>query len=289
MVFGQVAERGSFSAAGRQMGLSRAVVSYHIKKLEEYYGLRLFNRSTRSLNLTEAGGKLYKHCRVIMDEAQSARRAVERFKQEPEGTLRISCPVNFGLERMVPILSRFKDLYPKIDLDIQFTDAVANLLRDSIDLAIRGAPLPDSDLQAVRLATIRHCLCAAPDYLQRHGHPTTFADLDKHIWVVYDRTGAIELTAKDGKRASMHPAGGIRTDNAAARTAFVEAGHGIGRIPRYDADPKIRKGLLEEIMPEVALPATDLFAVFLPGTSTSRNLRLLIDYSKQALGGNPVN
>ncbi|MTI45958.1 transcriptional regulator, LysR family [Roseibium hamelinense] len=282
IVFATVVERGTFSAAGRQLGLSRAVVSYHINKLEKLYGLRLFNRSTRVLHLTEAGEKLSVHCRVIMAEAQAAKHAVERFKSEPEGSLRLSCPVSIGLERMVPILSAFRQLYPKISLNVSFTDAVADILQDSIDLAIRGAPLPDSGLQATRLARIKTCLCAAPGYLKAHGRPQTVDELLQHEWVVYERGQPLELQLKDGKVRQIALKGSVTTNNAAARTAFVEAGHGLGRIPRYDADPRIRAGKLEEILPGLALPDIQLFGVFPPGASTSKNLRLLIDFTKQS-------
>jgi len=282
VVFAQVAERGSFSAAGRHLGLSRAVVSYHVKKLEEAYALRLVNRSTRSLHLTEAGDRLYTHCKAIMTEAQAAHTVVERFKNEPEGSLRISCPVSMGLDRIVPILSDFRTLYPKIALNVSFTDAVVDLLADGIDLAIRGAPLADSDLQATRLATVETCLCAAPAYLRAAGRPRTINDLPTHQWVVYERGQPIEIPLKAGGSRRIEPRGGITTNNAAARTAFVVAGHGLGRIPRYDANPRIEDGTLEEVLPELTLPSIQLYGVFQKGTAGSKNLRLLIDYAKQA-------
>jgi len=282
VVFAQVVERGNFSAAARHLGLSRAVVSYHVKKLEDAYGLRLVNRSTRSFHLTEAGERLYAHCKVIMSEAQAARSVVERFKNEPEGSLRISCPVSMGLDRMVPILSAFRTLYPKIALNVSFTDAVVDLLAEGIDLAIRGAPLEDSDLQATRLASLETCLCAAPSYLRTAGRPNTVEELSAHQWVMYERGQPVDVIMKDGALRRIEPRGGITTNNAAARTAFVVAGHGLGRIPRYDANPRIDSGELEEVLPGLALPSIQLYGVFQKGTAGSKNLRLLIDYAKQA-------
>lgn len=281
MVFAQVADSGSFSAAGRQLGLTRAVVSYHIRKLEEAYGLKLFHRAARSLKRTEAGDKLLGHCKVILRETQAAQRAIERYKQEPEGTLRISCPVSVGLERMVPILGDFHRLYPKIRLNVSFSDDVADLLGEGFDLAIRGAPMPDSDLRATKLATITTCLCAAPAYFETRPRPGSIDELMDHSWVLHMNKQKVEILLKDGSSKVFEPEGSITTNNALSRTAFVQAGHGIARIPRYDADPKIRAGLLEEVLPGTLLPEIQIYGVFPPGAAMSGNLRLLLDFTKQ--------
>ena len=282
MVFAQVADSGSFSAAGRHLGLTRAVVSYHVNKLEDAYGLSLFHRAPRSLKITEAGAKLLGHCRVIMDETVAAQRAIERYKQEPEGVLRISCPVSVGLNHMVPVLGAFHKLYAKIKLNVSFSDTVVDILEEGFDLAIRGAPLPDSDLKATRLATITTCLCAAPSYFLDRSRPKTIDDLSDHQWVLHMNKQKVEILVPGGASKIFEPEGSITTNNAVARTAFVEAGHGIGRIPRYDADPKIRAGLLEEVLPGTRLPEIAIYGVFPPGAAMSSNLRLLLDFTKQA-------
>ncbi|MCL6414205.1 LysR family transcriptional regulator [Aestuariirhabdus sp. Z084] len=280
VVFAQIVEQGSLSAAAKQVGVSRAVVSYHLKKLETQLGLKLLNRSTRSFTLTEAGQEYYVRCRNITEQAEAANRDIENLKQEPEGLLKITCPVNIGLQTIVPALNRFHRLYPKIALDVMLTDEVVNIIQEGIDLAIRGAPLPSSGLQATRLSTLPTCLCASPEYFQHHPRPTTPAQLSRHNWVIYKLTNDTLELSKGSRRYSVRMNGSISTNNAAARTAFVEGGHGLGRIPLYDAMPRIKQGTLEPVLEDYDLPAIDIYGVFPPGGSQAKKLRLLIDYLK---------
>ena len=280
VVFAQVVEQGNLTAAAKHIGLSRAVVSYHLKKLESQLGVKLLNRSTRSISLTEAGAEYYESCRIIAERATTANQQIENLKNEPEGLLKVTCPVNVGLQMVVPALNQFRNLYPKIQLDVMLSDEVVNILQEGIDLAIRGAPLPDSGLQASKLSTLSTCLVGSPDYFKRRGRPTVPADLQQHEWVVYKMTsGAIELS-KGSLSYSIAVKGGISTNNAAARTAFIEGGHGLGRIPVYDAWPKIKGGTLESVLDDYELKDIDIYGVFPPGSASSKKLRLLLDYLK---------
>jgi DNA-binding transcriptional LysR family regulator len=280
VVFAKVVEQGNLTAAARHIGLSRAVVSYHIKKLESQLGVKLLNRSTRSIALTEAGTEYYQSCHIIAEQATLANQKMENLKNEPEGLLKITCPVNAGLQMLVPALNDFRRLYPKIDLDIILTDEAANIMQEGIDLAIRGAPLTDSGLQATKLSTLPTCLCGSPLYFKKHGRPTTPAELAQHDWVIYKLTsGAIELS-KGGRSYSVAVKGSISTNNSVARTAFVEGGHGLGRIPLYNAWSKIQEGLLESVLDDYQLKNIDIYGVFPSGSASSKKLRLLIDFLK---------
>ncbi len=280
VVFAQVVEQGNLTAAAKHIGLSRAVVSYHIKKLESQLGIKLLNRSTRSIALTEAGSEYYQSCRIIAEQASRANQQIENIKNEPEGLLKITCPVNVGLQIIVPALSEFRRLYPKIELDLMLTDEVVNIMQEGMDLAIRGAPLPNSGLQASKLSTLAMCLCGSPEYFKKHGRPTMPSELDQHDWIIYKLTaGAVELT-KGNRSYSVAVKGGISTNNAAARTAFIEGGHGLGRIPLYDAWPKILEGKLEIVLDDYQLKDIDIYGVFPPGSTGSKKLRLLIDFLK---------
>jgi len=280
VVFAQVVEQGNLTAAAKYIGLSRASVSYHIKKLESQIGVKLLNRSTRAIALTEAGIQYYQSCRIIAEQASLANQQMENLKNEPEGLLKITCPVNAGLQMVVPALNDFRRLYPKIELDVMLTDEVVNIIQEGIDLAIRGTPLLDSGLQASKLSILPTCLCGSPSYFKKHGRPTTPAELERHAWVVYKLTsGAIKLS-KGGRSYSVAIKGSISTNNAAARTAFVEGGHGLGRIPLYDAWPKIQAGLLESVLDDYQLDNIKIYGVFPPGSAGSKKLRLLIDFLK---------
>jgi DNA-binding transcriptional LysR family regulator len=280
VVFAQVVEQGSLSGAAKHINLSRAVVSYHVKKLETQLGVTLLNRSTRTIGLTEAGSEYYERCRIIAEQAFAANQQIENIKNEPEGLIKITCPVNVGLQTIIPALNQFRGLYPKIDLDVMLTDEVVNIMQQGIDIAIRGAPLADSGLQAVKLSVLPMCLCGSPEYFNQRGRPKKPSELTQHDWIIYKLTsGNIEL--KKGARSySVATKGSISTNNAAARTAFIEGGHGIGRVPIYDAWPKIKAGTLEQVMSDYELSDINIFGVFLPGAANTKKVRLLLDFLK---------
>ena len=280
VVFSHVIEQGTLSGAAKHIGLSRAVVSYHIKKLETQLGIKLLNRSTRTLSLTEAGNDYYQYCRTIAEQASAANQQIENLKHEPVGLIKITCPVNIGLQTIVPALNDFRSLYPKIELDVMLTDEVVNIMKEGIDLAIRGAPLADSGLQATKLSTLKTCLCGSPSYLNKFGFPQHPTDLNQHQWVLYKlMPSTLELT-KGSRSFSIELNGTIQTNNASARTAFVEGGHGLARIPVYDAKPKIENGTLVSVLDDYTMKDINVFGVFPPGNADSKKIRLLIDYLK---------
>lgn len=280
VVFAQVIEQGTLSGAARHLNLSRAVVSYHVKKLESQLGIKLLNRSTRTISLTEAGREYYQRCRVIAEQAFAANQQIENLKKEPIGLIKLTCPVNVGLQTIVPALNEFRAMYPKIQLDIMLTDEVVNIIKEGIDLAIRGAPLPDSGLQASKLSVLKTCLCASPDYLQKYGVPKHPTDLYQHQWVIYKLTSGALTLSKGARAYSITMKGDISTNNAAARTAFVEGGHGLGRIPTYDALPKIQAGTLVPVLEDYTLPDIHVYGVFPKGNANSKKVRLLLDFLK---------
>lgn len=294
VVFAQVVEQGNFSSAAKKLGLSRAVVSYHIKKLEQQFAVQLVNRSTRTMALTEAGKTYYQRCKIVTEQATFAQQQLENIKNEPVGLIKITCPVNLGVELIVPALNQFKHQYPKISLELSLSDDVVNIIEQGFDLAIRGAPLPDSSLKATQLARLSTCICAAPDYFQRCGRPSSPQELEQHKWVLYQRNqraltmnlipSSTNAKSKAQKKASsqyqVKLTGEISTNNAAARTAFVIGGHGLGRIPFYDAWPKIQQGQLEQIFADYEVDDIPVYGVFPPSRVQSKKVRLLLDFLK---------
>ncbi|KPZ62495.1 HTH-type transcriptional regulator DmlR [Pseudoalteromonas sp. P1-7a] len=280
VVFAQIVEQGSLTAASKQLGLTRAVVSYHLKKLETQLEVTLLNRSTRTMALTEAGIAYYERCRVITEQANAANQQIENIKSEPQGILKISCPVNVGMQLIVPAINTFKRQYPKIEIDLQLTDDVVDIIKNGFDIAIRGVALRDSNLQATKLTTMSTCICGSATYFEHFSKPYTPAELASHKWVVYQLSSKTLTLSKEGKKYDVILQGGISTNNAAARTAFVEAGHGLGRIPLYDAWPKVQAGLLEIILDDYKTKDIELYGVFPPGAAGSKKLRLFIDYLK---------
>ena len=286
MVFNQVVRHGGFSSAARILGLSRAVVSYHVKRLEKELNVKLLNRTTRSISLTNVGKQYYESCKLIAAEAETANLNIENLRDKPEGKLAITCPVNLGLQVIVPIMTKFRRLYPGIELDLTLSDGLVDIVKQGIDLAIRAAPLVDSGLKTSHLSRLPTVLCASPSYLNKYGRPLTPEDLSTHLWVCYSRTSKTMLINKEGNKAqskrqySLQISGPVSTNNAAARTAFVVSGEGIARVPYYDAHDKIQQGTLEQVLPGYKAADIDLYGVFSPGATSSKKVRLALDYLK---------
>src|SRR5262245_58298006 len=184
-VFTKVVGAGSFSAAARELKLSQASVTKQIKELENWLGARLLNRTTRRLSLTEIGAGFYERSARILEAIEEARNAAGVLQTAPRGRLRINAPVSFGLLHLAPAVTQFLELYPDVSVEMLVNDRVVDLLEGGFDVGVRIGRLRDSSLIARRLAPIRLAICAAPDYLARHGVPKTPDDLASHNCLEY--------------------------------------------------------------------------------------------------------
>lgn len=275
--FAHVVEAGSFAEAARRLGLGRAAVSHQIKLLEDRLGIRLLHRSTRSLSLTHAGEDFFESCKTILEEAEAAHRRIQSLSEEPVGRISLTCSTNFGLKRIIPLLSDFRKLYPKVDLDVELTDEITNLVEGGYDLAIRSGPLADSGMRARRICGIERRICASPAYLEQRGRPTQPEELASHDWVTYSRhSGHLTLT-RDGRQYQLRMTGPVRTNNAAARRQFVLEGHGLGLLPDHELKDAT-KWELEILLPDYDAGHLELFAVYPEGATSTLKVRMLIDY-----------
>jgi len=275
-VFATVVRCGSFAAGARALGLTRAVVSHHVRRLEAKLGMPLAQRSTRNFSLTPAGEAFRVHCERLLDEAQDGIRGMELLRAEPRGEVRITCSHHFGNKRILPALLAFRRRYPSIRLHIAMNDANIDLVQRGIELAVRAGPLADSDLVARRLASEPTALCASPAYLRRHGLPTTLEALRQHRWVVYPPTQRSMAAMLDGQAVEIAIHGDITTDSAASRLAFVLAGEGIARLPAYDAAAPLASGELVHVMPQLQTAALEIHLVH--GRRIGPSARLLRDF-----------
>ncbi len=242
-VFATVVRSGSFAAGARALGLTRAVVSHHIRVLETKLGVPLAQRSTRSFSLTPAGEAFRVHCERLLDEAHDGIRGMELLRAEPRGEVRITCSHHFGNKRILPALLEFRRRYPAIRLHVAMNDANVDLVQQGIELAVRAGPLADSDLIARRLVREPTLLCAAPAYLRRYRAPMSVAELDQHRWVIYPPSLRSVSVSLDGASIDVPVQGDLVTDSAASRLAFVLAGEGIARLPAYDAAAPIASAI----------------------------------------------
>jgi len=181
--FARVAELGSFTRAADELGLSRAMVSTHVHRLERRFGLKLLNRTTRKVALTPAGSDYLEHCRRVFAELDAAEETLRRGKEQPTGRVRVDVPGSFGRHILLPRLPEFLARYPGIDLDLRFNERVVDLVREGVDLAVRAGIVTDQDVVAHRVSGSRWINCASPAYLARHGRPQTLADLADHVLI----------------------------------------------------------------------------------------------------------
>ncbi|WP_421784161.1 LysR family transcriptional regulator [Kiloniella litopenaei] len=282
ITFARVVESGSFAAAARKLDLGRAAVSHQIKLLEERLGARLLHRSTRSLSLTSAGEEYYQTCKLISEEAEAATRRIQNLSDQPVGRISLTCSTNFGLKRIVPLLSQFRQNYPGIELDVELTDEITNLIQGGYDIAIRSGPLDDSDMMSKKICSTVRRICAAPKYLQNRSKPETPEDLAAHDWVTYSRHSGLITLRKDDRRYTVRIKGPVHTNNAGARLEFILQSHGLGLLPEHDINDQTA-GTLEILLPDYSIPTLDLYAVYPRGAASSLKVRMLIDFLAEKL------
>lgn len=275
-VFATVVRCGSFAAGARALGLTRAVVSHHVRALETRIGVPLAQRSTRSFSLTPAGEAFRVHCERLLDEANDGMRGMALLRAEPSGQVRITCSHHFGSKRILPALLAFRRRYPSIRLHVAMSDANVDLVQQGMELAVRAGPLGDSDLVARHLVSEPTMLCAAPSYLRRRPAPASAADLAQHRWVLYPPSQRSMKLGETGQEAEVAVDGDIVTDSAAARLAFVLAGEGIARLPAYDAATPLATGELVQVLPQLQTAPLEIFVVH--GRRIGPSARLLRDF-----------
>lgn len=249
-IFAHVARTRNMSAAGRELGLSPAVVSKRVSLLEEKLGARLFQRTTRHLTLTETGDGYYKRVIDILSLVSEAEDYVNRRNTRPRGQLRVTAPTTFSRLHIAPHIAEFTNRYPEIDLDIHLTDDFVDIVRDTFDLAIRIAELEDSTLVARKLAPEKRVMCAAKPYLDSHGRPQSLADLDSHNCLSAGAQDVWRLEGPGGRQENLRLKGNIRTNSSEFVKAAMLAGLGIGLRSVWEVGAELKSGALEVVLPE---------------------------------------
>lgn len=279
-VFVKSVDGGSLSAAARHFGLSQAMVSKHLRGLEESLGVRLLSLTTRRLALTEAGSKYYARCTQILADIEDANREAMHLQADPQGLLRVTAPVTFGELHLAPALAAFLRTYPKIVLDVELSDRFARLADEGFDLALRIGRLPDSSLVARRLGTSRMMTCAAPDYLARHGTPRHPSELARHRCVYQSSVTTPGTWWYDdgGRQLTVQVDGPLRTNSMALACEAARQGLGIVFGPAFVFEPWLRAGSLVPVLAAFESRALDIHALYVSRRHLSKPLRLLIDF-----------
>ena len=248
-LFLRIAALGGVTAAAQDLSLSPASASARLVKLEETLGIRLFNRTTRSVSLTTDGEAFLPYAQQIIETLETGLSAVKGQGAEAEGLLRITMPGSFGRMYIIPALAEFHARHPLVSLDLRLSDAVLDVVEGAYDLIIRNAPLVDSSLIVRKLASDRRILVASPTYLQRHGTPSRPEQLAEHKCV--SLADATRWTFENGQTISVPQSFAI--DDGEALRQMLELGLGIGIKSVWNASESLKSGLLVEVMPEFPL------------------------------------
>ncbi|HMN65370.1 MAG TPA: LysR family transcriptional regulator [Burkholderiaceae bacterium] len=283
-VFAEVVEAKSFSAAAARLGISKSLVSRQVSALERSLSVKLLNRTTRKLSLTEGGAIFHEHCVRIVQEARFAEQRVTRVQSELAGLVRVTCVQAFALRHLMPALGEFQDRFPAIHVKLSCSNRTLDLGDDGYDLGIRITATPGQNLVARKLAVNRKVLCAAPAYLARRGTPRVIEDLAGHDGVLFPPMAPKRAWSlrRDGKLHVVPVAARFETDDMDASHAAVVAGLGIGVLPIYVAADDLRRGRLAPLLREVEiLPDFGIYLVYLPNRTLPRRVRTLIDFLVQ--------
>ena len=286
VIFATVVETGAFGTAGKRLGHSASHISKSVAALEQRLGVRLLNRTTRSVSLTDDGRAYYERCRIILDVAEEASALAEQRHAQPTGKLRLTAPVSFGLSHMAEILPGFMQRYPDVTLDVELNDRKIDLVAEGFDLAIRIGELGDSSLISTRLASTRGVVVAAPSYWDQHGRPDIPGDLSQHACISYSNLDAPNkwtfVTAAGDTETVTVPVKAL-CNSAELETALAVAGQGVTRLPAFTCQRELASGQLEIVLEDYENAPIGIFAVYPHRAHLSLKVRAMVDYLKQAL------
>ncbi|QPI53040.1 LysR family transcriptional regulator [Massilia antarctica] len=280
-IFVEVARLRSFSAAGRRLGLTRAMVSKHIMQLESRLDARLLHRSTREVSLTDAGQAYLAPCLATVEQAREAARAISPAGAELAGALRIQAPSGFGTAWLADAVARFSLRHPLLTPSLFVDDALLDPIRHGFDLTIRVGGIPDSSGLAMRrLAPCRGVLCASPDYVARWGMPHTPEDLLDHQCLHFSHLtdGTSWHFTRAGERRTVRVNAGFTANNGLVLQQAAERGLGIVYNTTFLAWQKLIDGALLPVLPDWELPLNDLSALYPASRQLSPKVRALVDF-----------
>lgn len=285
--FAAVVETGSFTAAADRLGLTKAMVSQHVSRLEKELGVTLLTRTTRKVTPTEAGEAFHADCGPVLQEVEAAIARIGGGSEIPAGTLRLTAPEDYGAAVIVPALAAFMRRFPQVGIEFHATDAVVDLVGGRYDLGIRVGWLRDSSLRATRLAGFEQYVAASPDYLKAASvpkHPRDLADLS---WIGMStlRSAWTWHFSARGKTQTVRVAPAVTTNSSASLRAFLREGAGVGVLPDYMLAGDTAAGRLVRLLPGWTLPQGGVHAVYPNARYTSAKVRAFVDFLRNHLKG----
>jgi DNA-binding transcriptional LysR family regulator len=286
-LFVRIAFTQNISLAGKELGLSPPVASMHISKLEDSLGVKLIHRTTRKVSLTEEGREFLPHAEEVLNSVDIARASVGAGSFTPQGTIRVTAPSSFARLHIVPALKGFITKYPELKIDLRESDSIVDMVEGGFDVAIRNASLNDSTLVARKLAQDKRIICASPEYIEKHGEPSSPQDLLNHecinligidSWVFETSNGQQKIKAK----------GAIRIDHGESIRDVCIHGAGLTLCSIWCAYEALKKGSLVQVLKDYPLVSdTAIWAVYPSSRLLAPKVRVFIDYFKDYYSDTP--
>lgn len=288
--FVRVAERGSFTAVARELGIGQSTVTRHLRELEEAVGVPLLSRTTRRVTMTDEGSRYYSGSMEILRLVEQVGQETRETRGAPSGVVRLSCTAAFGVLHISRLIFAFQDSFPEISVDFSLTDERVDLIREGIDIALRLGPLMDSSLKLRTLGKSQRMLVAAPDYLAARGRPLIPEELSAHEGIRMSNiagSDTLDLTGPAGEHHTVSFGGRLRIDHGLAAREALVAARGIASAHRWLIDDLLKAGRLERVMPEYTLPDVPLSMLIVPERTGIARVRLLAGFIAKQVSGIP--
>lgn len=284
-IFYHVVEAGGFTAASKRLGIAKSAVSRHVSVLEQDMGVRLLNRTTRQMSLTEAGETYFHACEKIIHDAEEVTRNVSGVSGKLTGTLRISCPIALGSDYVVPIVKAFSDIHSDLKIELIVDDQVVNMVDEGIDISIRVGWLDDSGLIARKLTNSPRLLCASPDYLKQFPELVSPEQLSFHQWVIFTLlpTPYRQIVSRQGSQQTLRVNGRFKTNNILTLRSMLLEGAGVGVLAKFLVEEDIRKGRLVNLLQNYDFGEAGVYAVYADRRLIPSKVRQFIDYLIETL------
>jgi DNA-binding transcriptional LysR family regulator len=287
--FVTVVSAGSFSAAAARLELSPQLVSKYVSQLEQHLGVRLLNRTTRRVHLTEAGSRYHQRAQQVLNDIDEMESQLSEMQTQARGLLRISAPVSFAARHLPALLSAFQREHPAVNIDLQVNDRKVDIIEEGFDIALRIGQLKSSSLVARRIAPVRVVLCAAPDYLARHGTPERLEQLANHRYLRYSYIDS-QIDMPVHRWLSEHTgngAGELVCNNGDVLVQAAVEGGGIALQPTFICGPHIANGELNIVLPEHEPQPLGLYAVYAHRQLLASKVRCFVDFLTGYFGDPP--
>ncbi|PCI53468.1 MAG: LysR family transcriptional regulator [Gammaproteobacteria bacterium] len=274
--FVNVAETESFTHASKKLAISTAQVSRQVNALEQRLNIKLFYRTTRKVSLTEEGRIFYQHCRGVLDGLDAAERAVTNLQSKPQGKIKLTAPITYGEQHILPLINDFMMQYTDIEVTAYLSNQQLDLVDEGFDLAIRLGKLSDSSMMAKKLAERTNHVCASPAYLDKYGIPHSLSELNKHSCLLGTRD--YWHFSDGGKEKNLRVAGKLRYNSGFGLVDAALKGLGIVQLPDYYLKEHLEKGSLITLLDNYKVPDEGIWAIYPQNRHLSSKIRLLVDY-----------